>query len=328
MTSKPVDPVHEPDQGIKRDPTAFPKLKDERFRDQFLRSTHAVARTQKMIHVFGKNYTPTTVSVALNGESPAELPPDHTMLFNKRAAPLRGEDVSPVVKSAHDNDTDLSKSPSTLGTTMDDDESKHTKNTLILAMPVFDPNDLVGHTFLRNSGNDDGQRFRVRIVEALNKHYNATVNDPRHIQFRVSINDYQYEELLSYSDIVNYINNNEQEENNRTWNFKKITAHEGPLTPNDPSYNGSMWDIMVEWKNGEITSEPLSVIAAADPVVCTLYARDHNLLQLEGWKSFACIARCEKKMLRMVNQAKFCSYRWTPGIASITFLLTSTQPIS
>ena len=35
---------------------------------------------------------------------------DNEMLFNKRAAPLSGEDVSPVVKSAHDNDTNLSKS--------------------------------------------------------------------------------------------------------------------------------------------------------------------------------------------------------------------------
>ena len=60
-TSKPVDPVHEFDKGIKRDPTAFPKLKDERFWDQFLRSTHAVARTQKMINVLDKGYTPTTV---------------------------------------------------------------------------------------------------------------------------------------------------------------------------------------------------------------------------------------------------------------------------
>jgi hypothetical protein len=237
---------------------------------------------------------------------------DNDMLFNKHTAPLRREDVSPVVKSAHDNDTDLSKSPSTLGTTMDDHESEQIKNTPTLAMPVFDPNDLVGRTFLHDSSNDDGQRFRVRIVEALNKHHDATVNDPRHIQFRVSINDDQYEELLSYYDIVDYINNDEHEENNRAWNFKKITAHEGPLKPNDPSYNGSMWNVMVEWENGEITSEPLSVITADDPVLCAIYARDHNLLQLEGWKLFAHIAQHEKKMLRMVNQAKLRSYRQGP----------------
>jgi hypothetical protein len=233
---------------------------------------------------------------------------DNDMLFNKHATPLRGEDISPVVKSTHDNDTDLSKSPSALGTTMDDHESEKIKNTPTLAMPVFDPNDLVGCTFLRDSGNDDGQLFHVRIVEALNKHHDATVNNPRHIQFRVSINDDQYEELLSYNDIVDYINNDEQEENNRTWNFKKITVHDGPLKPNDPSYNGSMWNVMVKWENGEITSEPLSVIAADDPVICAIYAHDHNLLQLEGWKHFAHIARREKKMLHMVNKAKLRSY--------------------
>jgi hypothetical protein len=196
---------------------------------------------------------------------------DNDMLFNKCAAPLCGEDVSPIVKSAHDNNTGLSKSPSTLSPTTDHYGSEQVKNTPTLAMPVFDPNDLVGRTFLRDSGNDDGQHFHVRIVEALHKHHDATVNDPRHIQFHVSINDDQYEELLSYNDIVDFINNDEQEENNRAWNFKKITAHEGPLKPNDPHYNGSMWNVMVEWENGEISSEPLSVIAADDPVICAIY---------------------------------------------------------
>jgi hypothetical protein len=41
---------------------------------------------------------------------------------------------------------------------------------------------------------------------------------------------------------------------------------------------------MVEWENGEITAEPLSIIAADDPVSCAIYARDNNLLDVDGWK--------------------------------------------
>jgi len=51
-------------------------------------------------------------------------------------------------------------------------------------------------------------------------------------------------------------------------------------------YKGSKFNIMIEWENGEVRSEPLSIIAADDPVTCALYARDNNLLELDGWKRF------------------------------------------
>ena len=41
---------------------------------------------------------------------------------------------------------------------------------------------------------------------------------------------------------------------------------------------------MVEWETGEITDEPLSLIAVDDPVTCAEYAKKHDLLQLDGWK--------------------------------------------
>jgi hypothetical protein len=39
--------------------------------------------------------------------------------------------------------------------------------------------------------------------------------------------------------------------------------------------------LLVEWENGEITTEPLSVIAANDPVTYAVYAREHELLDDE-----------------------------------------------
>jgi hypothetical protein len=40
--------------------------------------------------------------------------------------------------------------------------------------------------------------------------------------------------------------------------------------------------LLVEWENGEITTEPLSVIAADDPITCAVYAREHELLDVKG----------------------------------------------
>jgi hypothetical protein len=66
--------------------------------------------------------------------------------------------------------------------------------------------------------------------------------------------------------------------------------------------------VLVEWENGEISTEPLSVIAANDPVTCAVYAREHDLLDIEGWKHFRNLAKRKKHFLRLVKQAKMKSY--------------------
>jgi hypothetical protein len=66
---------------------------------------------------------------------------------------------------------------------------------------------------------------------------------------------------------------------------------------------------MVEWEDGSITAEPLGIIAADDPVTCAIYARDNDLLLNPGWKRFKTIAKKQKKMFRMANQAKLRSFR-------------------
>ena len=69
---------------------------------------------------------------------------------------------------------------------------------------------------------------------------------------------------------------------------------------------------MGEWENGEITSEPLSMIAADDPVTCAQYTIEKDLLQLDGWKRFKLIAKNQNKLIRMAKQAKLRSYRHSP----------------
>jgi hypothetical protein len=65
---------------------------------------------------------------------------------------------------------------------------------------------------------------------------------------------------------------------------------------------------MIEWENGKITTEPLAIIAADDPVTCDIYARDNKLLDLDGWKCFIGIAKREQKLVCLANQAKLCSF--------------------
>ena len=53
---------------------------------------------------------------------------------------------------------------------------------------------------------------------------------------------------------------------------------------------------MVEWETGEITEEPLSIIAQDDPVTCAAYTKEQNLLHLPKWNKLKHIAKHQKTL--------------------------------
>jgi hypothetical protein len=91
-----------------------------------------------------------------------------------------------------------------------------------------------------------------------------------------------------------------------------IVGHGHPFRTSGPEYKGSGYNVLVEWENGEIMSEPLNVFGKDDPVTCAVYARERGLLEEERWKRFKGIAKREKKMLRMVNQSRIKATRNAP----------------
>ena len=64
--------------------------------------------------------------------------------------------------------------------------------------------------------------------------------------------------------------------------FRAITNNHGQLKNSDLNYNVSLYNVMFEWETGEITEEPLSIIAQDDPVTCAAYTKEHKLLHLPG----------------------------------------------
>ena len=132
------------------------------------------------------------------------------------------------------------------------------------------------------------------LVEMIDKHLHKAHQSPEHTRFRISVNNDQYEDIMSYNDILQHIE--QDTEDPIIWKFKRITAHQGPLNSKHPDWKGSTYNVMIEWENGEITAEPLSLIAADDPTTCAIYARENNLLHLPGWKRFKGIAKRQKKL--------------------------------
>ena len=240
---------------------------------------------------------------------------------NLRAGPTSGElSESPnVVKTRHEHVKFQTSSSSPDNQDQDQDqeekqarkgkENQDTPENEANPPPIIDAEDLIGRTFLLDT-QEDGQRHRARVVEMVEDHMANHEQDPGLTQFKISVGDDQFEEVITYNQLLDYIEKDPHK--NIYWKFKRITAHQGPLNDKHPDYMGSKYNVMVEWENGEITSEPLSTIAADDPVTCAIYAKENGLLEQDGWKRFKSIAKREKKFLRMVNQAKLRSYRHSP----------------
>lgn len=171
--------------------------------------------------------------------------------------------------------------------------------------PLVELDDLIGRSFLTEP-KEDGTRLRATVTRYVQDFESELQEEPARVKFVCKVGKEEAEEVFTYNQLMEYIT---RDEDAIVWRFKRITAHQGPLSPGHPDYTGSTYNVMVEWENGEITTEPLTNIAADDPVTCAVYARENDLLETPGWRRFKRLAKREKKLLRIVNQAKLRSFR-------------------
>ena len=103
--------------------------------------------------------------------------------------------------------------------------------------------------------------------------------------------------------------NEDNEINDDLIKFRALIGYQGPLKPTDPNWKGCKFNVLVEWETGEKTYEPLSILAADDPVTCATYAKENDLLHIEGWKWFRNLAKRDKTRARAVMQSKIRQVR-------------------
>ena len=178
-------------------------------------------------------------------------------------------------------------------------------------LPGYSPDDLIGRTFIKDVGDE---KFRAKIKRKIVQESNIP-GEPDGISFLVESDNGNFDEIISYSDILGYLEKlaeNDLGSEDETYRFRDITAHQGPLTPKDTAWKGSKYNVLVEWETGETTYEPLHVIAADDPVTCALYAKRNGLLDVPGWKQFKRLAKREKILIRLVKQSKLKQVNRSP----------------
>ena len=161
-------------------------------------------------------------------------------------------------------------------------------------MPTFDPSDLIGRTFLLPpEENRERHRAKVtrQVVEIIDQDNGQRIEN---MNFILDFGNGKVEELVSYNQLLEHLEDVQDHDmgmDQELYRFRAIIGHQGPLLASDPDWKGSKYNVQVEWETGEITFEPLSIIAADDPVTCAAYAKENDLLALEGWRRFRSLAK-------------------------------------
>ena len=179
-------------------------------------------------------------------------------------------------------------------------------------MPTFDPSDLIGRTFLLPP-EENGERHRAKVtrqvVEIIDQDNGQRIEN---IKFILDIGNGKVEELISYNQLLEHLENaldHDMGMDQELYRFRAIIGHQGPLLASDSDWKGSKYNVQVELETGEITFEPLSIIAADDPVTCAAYAKENDLLALEGWRRFRSLAKKDKVLARAIKQSKIRQVR-------------------
>ena len=142
------------------------------------------------------------------------------------------------------------------------------------------------------------------MVEVIKK---ADGERVQNLSYILGIDNGKVEEIISYSQLVDHLEaaaNEDNEISDDIYKFRALIGHQGPLKATDPNWKGCKYNVLDNWETGEKTYEPLSVLAADDPITCATYAKENDLLHIDGWKRFRNLAKRDKILTRVVMQSK------------------------
>ena len=257
--------------------------------------------TQKIIYIYRSAVRPKKSSTPNHRLAP------HGGEVSASSGPSDDKISSGSPLGAPDGSSTEQKAPTVYIRTRDEENTSGSK-----PMPTFDPSDLIGGTFLLPP-QENGERHRAKVtrqvVEIIDQDNDQRVEN---INFILDIANGKVEEPISYNQLLEHLENAQDHDmgmDQELYRFRAIIGHQGPLLASDLDWKGSKYNVQFEWETGEITFEPLSIITADDPVTCAAYAKENDLLALEGWRRFRSLAKKDKVLARAIKQSKIRQVR-------------------
>ena len=168
---------------------------------------------------------------------------------------------------------------------------------------LFDPLSLISRTFFIPP-EENGERLRAKVTKKVVEEIESEdSNRIPIINCILGIGKGKVEELITYNQVLEDLEQAEAQDNSMNkelYRFRAIIGHEGPLKVTDPNWKGRKYNVK------EITIEPLSVIAADDPITCAAYAKENNrnMSKSKGWTLQSSLLTLWMEKTRVNNQTK------------------------
>ena len=102
---------------------------------------------------------------------------------------------------------------------------------------------------------DDSQPLSAKTDKVLNSHQDDLNSNPSLKKFIDTSKDDTIEGITSCNEILDH-KQNQDDKDQIEWCFKRVAYHERQLPQNRHNYDVSLYNAMIEWKNGK-TSETL-----------------------------------------------------------------------
>ena len=149
------------------------------------------------------------------------------------------------------------------------------------------PNDIKGRVFLTKP-DERGNMDRARVVELINEFDDKLDRDPLRCKFKIefekntpSSKDTYLDDIMSYNDILDYVERESNNEDGDYWRFRKNLSHS--LFPGKKVKNRTGIELQVVWETGTTSTEYFEALRKDIPVDLAIYAKENNLLDLDGW---------------------------------------------
>jgi hypothetical protein len=141
----------------------------------------------------------------------------------------------------------------------------------------------------------DDQQFRAQLMEEIES-MNKLGNNQQHIKSLRVLDSSKRGETMTCSRTDGY--------QDVPWKCKRVSHHQELLKQMDKNCNRSMFIVMVEWENGEVTSVLLEVLAKNNPALHAMCCKVNQLSETLVEEEFECIAGRNKKHPCIVKQTK------------------------
>ena len=114
---------------------------------------------------------------------------------------------------------------------------------------------------------------------------------------------------MSYDDILDNVERENNNKNGDYWRFRKILSHS--LISGKKGKEDEI-EIQVVLETGATSTEYFEALKKDMPVNLSIYSKENNLLELDGWNTLKRLADRSKLTERLVKQAKLHSLNYSP----------------